>query len=65
VGLTKSHIIIPVHSDWLHLDRDAALALEIHAVEHLILHVARLNGPRELQHAVGKRRLAVVDMSDY
>jgi len=51
-------------TDGLALDRDAALALEVHLVEQLLLHVARRNGPRGFEDAVGQRRLAVVDVRD-
>ena len=50
--------------DRVRLDRDAALALEIHAVEHLRLHLAGLQGARHLEETVGQRRLAVVDVGD-
>jgi hypothetical protein len=46
------------------LDRDAALALEVHRVEHLRAHLALRHGVRELEDAVGERRLAVVDVRD-
>ena len=41
-----------------------ALALEVHRVEHLRAHVALGDGVRELEDAVGERRLAVVDVRD-
>ena len=47
----------------LRLDGDAALALEVHAIEELLLHVARAHRAGELEDAVGQRRLAVVDVS--
>ena len=46
------------------LDRDAALALEVHVVEQLLLHLARRDGAGELEKAVGQRRLAVVDVGN-
>ena len=46
------------------LDRDAALALEVHVVEHLRRAVARADGAGQLEQAVGQRRLAVVDVGD-
>ena len=46
------------------LDRDAALALEIHRVEHLRFHLSRLERPGELEEPVGERRLPVIDMRD-
>ena len=41
-----------------------ALALEIHRVEHLRLHLARLQRPGRLEKAIGQRRLAVIDVRD-
>ena len=54
--------IIQAHG--LRLDGDAALALDVHGIEHLLLHVARFEPAGRLDEAVGKRRLAVVDMRD-
>src|SRR5262249_26169458 len=48
----------------LRLDRDAALALEVHVVEHLVLALALGDRAGELDQAVGERRLAVVDVRD-
>ena len=53
-----------VHTDRLRFDRDPLLALQLHGVEHLVAHVARVNGARDLQHAIGERRFAVVDVGD-
>ena len=44
------------------LDGDAALALDVHRVEQLGLHVALLHRVGELEDAVRDRRLAVVDV---
>src|SRR5581483_8586101 len=52
------------HADRLGLDRDAALALELHRVEHLGAHRARVDRVGQLEDAVGQRRLAVVDVRD-
>jgi hypothetical protein len=47
------------------LDGDAALALDVHPVEVLRAHVdAFVDDAGDLQHAVGERRLAVVDVRD-
>jgi hypothetical protein len=54
----------PGQPDVLRLDGDAALALDVHAVEVLRAHVALLDDARQLQHPVGQRRLAVVDVGD-
>ena len=53
-----------VEPDGGHLDRDAALALDVHRVEELLLHVPPLDRPGELQEPVGQRRLAVVNVGD-
>ena len=46
----------------MRLDGDAAFALQVHAVEDLGLHLARLQGPGHLEESVGQGRLAVVDV---
>ena len=48
----------------LGLDGDAALALEIHRIEHLRLHLAVGEAAAELDDAVSERRLAVIDVGD-
>ena len=48
----------------MRLDGDPALALQVHGVEELLLHLARLEGAGELEQAVGQRGLAVVDVRD-
>ena len=53
-----------VHAHGLALDGNAALALDVHAVEQLGLHIAMGHGTRHLQDAVGDGRLAMVDMGD-
>ena len=55
---------LPLHADRLRLDRDPALALELHRVEQLIAHLALGDGLRQLEDPVGERRLAVVDVRD-
>ena len=57
-------VALPAHANGLRLDRDSALALEVHRVEHLRAHVATRHGVRELEDAVRERRLAVVDVRD-
>jgi hypothetical protein len=54
----------PREPDVLRLDGDPALALDVHAVEVLGTHVAALDDAGDLQHPVGQRRLAVVDVGD-
>ena len=53
-----------VEAHGLRLDRDPLLAFELHLVEQLLAHLARGDRPRLLQHAVGERRLAVIDVGD-
>ena len=50
------------HADGVRLDGDAALALQVHGVEHLGLHLARGQRPGQLQQAVRQRRFSVVNM---
>ena len=52
------------HADGVGLDGDAALALQVHGIEHLGLHLARGQRAGQLQQAVGQRGFAVVDMRD-
>jgi hypothetical protein len=53
-----------VELDGLGLDRDAALALEVHRVEHLGLRLALRDCSTLLEDAIGERGLAVIDVSD-
>ena len=53
-----------VDAHGLGLDGDAAFALDIHAVEHLLLHVAVRHGVGGLDQPVGKRGFPVVDVRD-
>ena len=48
----------------LGLDGDAALALDVHRIEHLSLHLAIREPPTEVDDAVGQCRLSVVDVGD-
>ena len=48
----------------LRLDGDAALALDVHEIEHLLDHLPLRHRPRLLDKSVGERRLAMVDMGD-
>ncbi len=52
------------HAHRLRLDRDPALALEVHRVEQLRPHLARRHRVGQLEDAVRQRRLAVVDVRD-
>ena len=40
------------------LDRDAALALDLHGIEYLLLHLARRQPAAMLNQAVGQGRLS-------
>jgi hypothetical protein len=51
-------------ADGVGLDGDAALPLDIHAVEQLLLHVALGHGAGQLDQPVGERGFPVVDMGD-
>ncbi len=51
-------------ADRLRLDGDAALALDVHGIEHLLLHLAEIEPAGHLDKPVGERRFSVVDMSD-
>ena len=62
VGLTILGVVL--HRHRMALDRDAALALEVHGVEGLLLQLARADGVRELEDAVRQRGLAMVHMRD-
>ena len=53
-----------VEADGLGLDGDAALTLDIHRIEHLLLHLAVLQPAGGLDQTVGQRRFAMVDMGD-
>ena len=52
------------HAHRMRLDGDAALALQVHRIEHLRLHLARRQRAGELQQTVGKRALPMIDMGD-
>ena len=57
-------VVAPVDPHVLGLDRDAALALDVHRVEVLLAHVPGVDRVGELEDAVRERRLAVVDVAD-
>jgi len=52
----------PGHSNGLGLDGDSPFALNIHPVEILLTHLPGIDHSGELEHAVGKGRLTVVDV---
>ena len=53
-----------IEPDGTRLDGDAALALKIHIVEDLLLHIALRDRAGLFQDAVGKGGLAVVNMGN-
>ena len=53
---------VVAHAHCIQLDRDPALALEIHRVEHLLAHEALVERARELDKPVGQGRFPVVDV---
>ena len=46
------------------LDGDAALTLQIHGVQNLLLHLSQGKRSRQLQEPVRKRGFAMVDVGD-
>ena len=62
VGLSVVGVVH--HADGLRLDGDAALPLDVHRVEYLLHHVALFHGVGELEDAVCKRGLPVIDVRD-
>ena len=62
VGLAV--ICVIHHAHGVALDRDAALALDVHGVEQLRLHAPLVNGTRELEDSVRDGGLAMVDVGD-
>ena len=62
VGFAVLGLVAQVHG--LRLDGDAALALDVHGIEHLLLHFPLAEPAGRLDQPVGQRRLAMVDMGD-
>ncbi len=62
VGLAVLGGVVEPHG--LRLDGDAALALDVHGVEQLFLHVAVADRAGRLHQAVGEGGLAMVDVRD-
>ena len=60
IVLAVVRLVVQAHG--LGLDGDAALALDIHIVEHLLGHLALGKAARRLDQTIGQRRFAVVDM---
>ncbi len=62
IFMTVLRLVVQAHG--LGLDRDAALTLEIHIIEDLVLHLALRQRPRALYQTIRDRRFAVIDMGD-
>ena len=62
VVLAVPRLVVEAHR--LRLDGNSAFALDIHGIEHLVLHLALLQPAGQLDQPVGERRLAMVDMRD-
>ncbi len=62
VGLAVLRRVVEPHG--LRLDGDAALALDVHRIEHLVVELALAHRAAAHQQAIGQRALAVVDMGD-
>jgi len=52
------------HRDWVRLDRNPALAFQIHRIEQLILLVAVVDRTGALEQAIRQRGLAMIDVRD-
>ena len=61
IGLAIARGVVEAHR--LRLDRDPALLLDVHIVEHLLGHLALGQATRLLDQPISKRRFTMVDMS--
>lgn len=61
VGLV---LVLVIDGHRVHADGDAALALEVHGVQHLRLKLASGDGPGLEQELVGERAFAVIDVGN-
>src|SRR5262249_55536165 len=57
-------VVLPLQSHVLRLDRDPALALEVHRVEVLLAHVARVDRAAQLEDPVSQGGFAMVDVRE-
>ncbi len=62
VSLSVFGFVIQPHA--LRFDRDATLALDVHAVEILGFHLTLGDRASEFQQAIGQRGFAVIDVRD-
>ena len=57
-------VALVLHLDCVALDSNALLALQIHIVQHLSLHIALAQRLRQFKQTVGKGGLTVIDVCD-
>ena len=62
IGFTAARQVM--QRDAMRLNGDAALALDIHRIEHLCRHFAQLEAPADLNEAIRQRGFTVIDMGD-
>ena len=62
IGMPIARGVFDAHG--IGLDGDAALALDIHTVKDLRLHIALGHGAGQLDQPISERGFAVVDMGD-
>ena len=64
VQLVALTVTLIVHDHGAGFDRDTALTFQVHVVQQLLLHVAKLDGACCFQETIGERAFAVIDVSD-
>src|SRR5699024_12649114 len=57
-------IDLPRHAHCLRFDGDATFTFNVHRIKELVLHFAGSHHVGVLQHAIGKRGLAMINMGD-
>ncbi len=62
IGIAVLGLIVQANA--FRLDGDAALALQVHGVEYLLVHLALREGAGHFEQAVRQGGLAVIDMRD-
>ena len=62
IGLAADRLEAECHA--LRLDGDAALALQVHGIEHLLVHLAGIESAALLDESVRQSRFPVVDVRD-
>ena len=51
-----------IHLDGMALNRNTTFLLQVHIVEHLVLHLPYIDSLRDLQHTIRKGRFAMIDV---